>query len=211
MTDSETQAQDAAARAETNGNGAPDVSSASDEAPATASGESLPSESAPGDTVSGNAAKENTVTLEAYQTLQQQAEQYRDGWQRERAEFANFQRRAEREMKASYQNATGDAFKAILPILDDFERAMANVPTDLAENAWVNGVGMILRKFYRVLENNAVTILDPTGQKFDPAKHEAIGTDDNPEVESGTVTTTLQKGYLIGDRVLRPALVRIAQ
>jgi molecular chaperone GrpE len=196
VTNSEKQAQDDAAHAEDAVNGAADVQSTLDENAAPAS---------------SSAPKGESVTLEAYQTLQAQAQQYLDGWQRERAEFANYQRRSERDLKASYQNATGDAFKAVLPILDDFERAMSNVPAELGANTWVNGVGMILRKFYTVFENNNVTIVDPTGQPFNPVHHEAIGTEDNPEVESGMITATLQKGYLYGDRVLRPALVRVAR
>ncbi|MCK6576845.1 MAG: nucleotide exchange factor GrpE [Anaerolineae bacterium] len=199
MTNSETQTRDDAEVAQTDTSGA-------DSAERTPTQDAAPASDAPVQKAEGE-----TVTLEAYQKLQEQADQYREGWQRERAEFANYQRRIERDMKASRDNATGDAFKAVLPVLDDFERAMGTVPTDLAENAWVNGVAMILRKFYRVLENNSVTILDPTGQPFDPSRHEAIGTDDNPEFETGTVTVTLQKGYLVGDRVLRPALVRVAQ
>jgi molecular chaperone GrpE len=143
--------------------------------------------------------------------LQAQVQQFREGWQRERAEFANYQKRAERELKASQSTATANAFKAVLPVLDDLERALATMPADLQGNPWTNGVGMILRKFYKVLEDGGVTIIDPTGQPFDPGKHEAIGTDDAPDVESGTVTATMQKGYLVGDRVLRPALVRVAQ
>lgn len=216
MSNSETQAHDDAAQ--NNGKGAAEVTpdantnANSPETPSPASSAAAAEPPTDGQNAAQESiAKEETVTLQAYQTLQSQMEQYRDGWQRERAEFANFQRRAEREIKTSQQTATGDALKSVLPVLDDFERAMANVPAELSENAWVNGVGMILRKFYRVLENNNVTIVDPTGQPFDPNKHEAIGTDDNPEVPSGTITATMQKGYLIGDRVLRPALVRVAQ
>ncbi len=151
------------------------------------------------------------LSAEAVQALQTQAQQYRDGWQRERAEFDNYRRRAEREQKTSHATATGDAIQSILPVLDDFERAMQTVPADIQDNLWVNGVGMILRKFYKVLESNQVTILDPTGHVFDPSRHEAIATDDAPDVESGVITATMQKGYLIGDRVLRPALVRVAR
>ncbi len=163
-----------------------------------------------------DAAGDDTPTAEVaiapeVAALQAEVQKYREGWQRERAEFANYQKRAERELKASQTTATGNAFKAVLPVLDDFERAMATMPAELQDNPWANGVGMILRKFYKVLEEGGVTIIDPTGQPFDPGRHEAIGTDDAPDVESGTVTATMQKGYLVGDRVLRPALVRVAR
>ncbi len=154
--------------------------------------------------------KEDTVKLETYQALQVQAQQYLEGWQRERSDFANYQRRTDRELKASRDNITGDTYKTILPVIDDFERAMASVPPEIQGTLWVNGVGMILRKFHKILEENNVTIIDPTGEVFDPSQHEAIGTEDVPDVESGLITATMQKGYLVGDRVLRPALVRVA-
>ena len=202
MTNPETQIHDDAENVPVNGADAADAQGTSETNAAPASEETV--QGAPG-------AEEGKVTLEAYEKLQVQADQFREGWQRERAEFANFQRRMERELKSMHDRASGDTFKNVLPVLDDFERAMATVPGDLADNAWVNGVAMILRKFYRVLENNNVTIIDPTGQPFDPSRHEAIGMDSEAEVEPGTVTQTLQKGYLVGDRVLRPALVRVAQ
>ena len=89
---------------------------------------------------------------------------------------------------------------------------MANVPEDLQGNPWIGGVGMILRKLNKILEDYNVTILDPTGDVFDPNLHEAIGTDEaTDEIAAGHVTATMQKGYLLGDRVLRPALVRVAR
>lgn len=147
--------------------------------------------------------------LEAAQT---KAQEYLDGWQRARAEFANYKKRVEREMKDNQHLAAGDTIKAILPIIDDFERALANIPPDLAGNPWINGVSMIQKKFNKFLETANVTVIDPTGQPFDPGQHEAIGTDEPTDAApSGHVTITMQRGYLLGERVLRPALVRVAQ
>ncbi len=70
---------------------------------------------------------------------------------------------------------------------------------------------MIQRKLNKILENYNVTVLDPTGEPFDPNLHEAIGMEDSDDVESGHVTATMQKGYVLGERVLRPALVRVAK
>jgi molecular chaperone GrpE len=141
---------------------------------------------------------------------QQQAQEYLAGWQRERAEFANYKKRTEREMKDLSQNAAVAALVGLLPIIDDFERAMSNVPADFKDNPWMNGITAIHRKFQKILDDRGVTIVDPTGEPFDPTCHEAVATEDSSEVESGRVTVTLQKGYVLGDRVLRPALVRVA-
>jgi molecular chaperone GrpE len=87
---------------------------------------------------------------------------------------------------------------------------MANVPQEWQGNLWISGVEMIQRKLNRILDDFGVTSIDPTGETFDPALHEAIGTDTDTEVPSGHVTVTMQKGYKVGERVLRPALVRVA-
>ena len=133
-----------------------------------------------------------------------------EGWQRERAEFQNYKRRIERELSESRSRMMIETIVKILPIIDDFERAISNIPADLKENSWVNGTAMIGRKFDRLLEENDIEILDPLGEPFDPNRHEAVGMDFESDVESGHVTATLQKGYIRGDRVLRPALVRVA-
>ena len=139
-----------------------------------------------------------------------EANEYKEGWLRERADFNNYKKRVEGQMKDLRDTAAIDAMLALLPIIDDFERAMANVPPELKENPWMNGVGGIHRKFQKILEEKGVTVLDPVGEVFDPTRHEAVTTEPSSEVESGHVIATLQKGYVRGDRVLRPALVKIA-
>lgn len=151
-----------------------------------------------------------SVTQEMVDAAQTQAQEYLEGWQRARAEFANYKKRVERELKDSHSNASGNVLKDILPAIDDFERAMTNVPPQLKDDPWVNGVSMVLRKLNKVLDDYGVVVIDPTGSAFDPSRHEAIGMEDSESVASGHVTTTVQKGYLLGERVLRPALVRVA-
>lgn len=147
---------------------------------------------------------------EALAELEKKAKEYMDGWMRERADFANYKKRVENQLRDSAQNAAVEALVTLLPVIDDFERAMTNIPPELAGNPWLNGVSMIQRKFQKMLDDQGVTILDPVGEVFDPSRHEAVGTEDSSEVESGHVTVTLQKGYVHGDRVLRPAIVKIA-
>ncbi|MDX2163166.1 MAG: nucleotide exchange factor GrpE [bacterium] len=148
---------------------------------------------------------------EQIDALQAQIVQFREGWQRERAEFANYKRRIERETKETYQNASSDVLKSVLPILDDFDRALANVPDDLKANPWLQGVSAIQRKFIKLLDEFGVTPIDPTGQIFDPNLHQAIGQDTVEGLPSGQVTKVELRGYVVGDRVLRPALVRVNQ
>jgi molecular chaperone GrpE len=146
---------------------------------------------------------------DAVRALQSKADEYLTGWQRERAEFANYKKRIEREIRESQANGSYDALKSLLPVVDDFERAAQNIPQELAEHPWVKGTMLLLPKLHKLLSEYSVETLDPVGEVFDPNKHEAVAMDDSSDVESGRVTATLQKGYISGDRVLRLALVRV--
>ena len=148
--------------------------------------------------------------IQALIEAQQDAQTNKDGWQRARAEFANYKKRIERERSELFQRASIDTLRALLPIIDDFDRAFESVPEDINENPWIGGVSMIQRKFITLLEHYEVEAIDPTGEPFDPNMHQAIGTEDSDKVESGHVTETLQKGYRAGDNVLRLALVKVA-
>lgn len=158
------------------------------------------------ETVTSDQADDNSE-MEA---MKAEAKKNLEGWQRTLAEFQNYKRRMEREQSESRLRITLDTLTQIIPIIDDFERAMDNVPEELREDPWVNGTMMIGKKFQKVLEENDVEIIDPVGELFDPNRHEAVGMEDSDEIESGHVTMTLQKGYASGDRVLRPAIVRVA-
>ena len=136
------------------------------------------------------------------------------GWQRERADFSNYRKRSERDLLTMRFNAKVDTLKTLLPVLDDFERATENLPTEPGSSdelqAWLDGVQAIQRKLQKTLSDAGVHTLDPVGEAFDPTRHEALGQDSDTDMESGLVSATLQKGYICGDRVLRPALVRVA-
>ncbi len=143
-------------------------------------------------------------------TARKEAAEFKEGWLRERADFNNYKKRVETQMKDLRDSAVVEAMLGLLPIIDDFERAMANVPAEIQDNPWTNGVGGIHRKFLKTLEEKGVTVLDPVGEIFDPNCHEAVVTEASSEIESGHVIATLQKGYVRGERILRPALVKIA-
>ena len=87
---------------------------------------------------------------------------------------------------------------------------MENVPEGLADNPWLNGVSLIQGKFQKLLDTNDITVIDPVGEPFDPNHHQAISKDDSDEYESDHVIQTLQKGYISGKTLLRPAMVRVA-
>ncbi len=151
-----------------------------------------------------------TNLMQALIEAQKEAQSNKDGWQRARAEFANYKKRVTRERRELFQRASLDTLESLLPVIDDFDRAFENVPEDISENPWIKGVTMIQRSFEQLLEKYQIEAIDPTGEPFDPNFHQAIGTDDSNEVESGHVTVTLQKGYRAGEIKLRLALVRVA-
>lgn len=173
-----------------------------------------PAEAAENNGADEKAAPKQETLAELEQALaeaRKQANNFSEGWQRERADFSNYKRRAERDLLTMRFNAKIDTLKTMLPVLDDFERAMTNLPDDLKSHGWLEGISAIHRKFIKTLEDEGVEAIDPTGDLFDPNLHEAIGRDESTDVESGHITATLQKGYICGDRVLRPALVRVAE
>jgi molecular chaperone GrpE len=143
--------------------------------------------------------------------LKAEVDKNQQGWQRALADFQNFKRRVERDQKDFQQRTLSDVLSRVLPLLDDFDLALVNLPAELQGHPWVNGVSLIQGKFRKLLEEHEVAEIDPVGQAFDPNRHEAIGRDEDAgDVPSGHVTATLQKGYALGDRVLRPARVRVA-
>lgn len=153
---------------------------------------------------------DGTNLMQALIEAQKEAQANKDGWQRARAEFANYKKRVERERAEMFQRASLDTLKGLLPVIDDFDRAFDNIPEEITDNPWIGGVSMIQRKFESLLEKYEIVPIDPAGEAFDPNFHEAVGTEDSDDVESGHVTVTLQKGYKAGEQVLRPALVRVA-
>ncbi|MFN3491982.1 MAG: nucleotide exchange factor GrpE [Anaerolineales bacterium] len=134
--------------------------------------------------------------------------EYKDGWARAQAEFQNYKKRLERDNELMYANMKGDIIKKVLPALDDLERALQNRPAD---DAWATGIELIARKMQTMLDNEGVTRIEAKGMAFDPNFHEAISHEPSDEVESGFVIEVVQNGYMLGERVIRPALVRVAQ
>ena len=142
---------------------------------------------------------------------QQEAGDNRAGWQRAAADFANFKRRTEQEREATLGLANEILLLKVLALADDFDRAMAAVPPELAGNSWLEGIGAIDRKLRQLLESEGVTPIQAVGQPFDPREHEAVVHEETSSAPDDTVLTELQRGYRLRDRVLRPALVSVAR
>lgn len=139
-----------------------------------------------------------------------EATENKDSWMRAQAEFSNFKKRKERDGARLYEDATGRVIKRYLDILDDLSRALDNRPSDAEGSEWAEGIELIYRKFITILGNEGVKLMEAEGQEFDPNFHEALSQEESPDHESGQIIEVIQQGYLIGERVLRPALVRIA-
>jgi molecular chaperone GrpE len=139
---------------------------------------------------------------------QSQAAEYKDGWQRSLAEFQNYKRRVDAEKSETYRMAVGSIIKRYLPVLDDMERALQARPADLA---WADGIELICRKLQSILEAEGIKRIEAVGQMFDPNFHEAISQESVEGVECGTVLGVVRNGYMLGEQVIRPAMVRVAQ
>jgi molecular chaperone GrpE len=158
--------------------------------------------------VKGDTAPAESPELAA---AREEARKNYDGWQRALADFNNYKRRVERERVEAFDNAIADVVKDLIPVIDDFERSLENVPQELQGNAWVEGTTAIRRKLSKLLERYEITQMDPVGEPFNPDRHQGLGIDENATVPSGHVSATLQKGYVKGDKLIRPALVKVAQ
>ena len=134
----------------------------------------------------------------------QKAEEYLANWQRTQADFVNYKRRTEQERLDFNSFANANLITGLLPVLDDLERALAAIPEEFAGHDWVEGVRLVERKFKTSLEGQGVKPILALGMAFDPNFHEAVRQDKGQE---GTVIGEFQKGYLLHDKLLRPARV----
>ena len=140
--------------------------------------------------------------------LEAKAAENLDGWQRSVAEFQNYKKRIDRDRESDKAIMKGDLIKRFLPALDDLERALQNRPE---EGAWADGIELIKRKLQSILEAEGLKRIEAEGEMFDPNFHEAISFESADSVESGRVIGVVQNGYMLGDYVVRPAMVRVAR
>jgi molecular chaperone GrpE len=132
-----------------------------------------------------------------------------DRYLRLAADFDNFKRRKGQELIDSSRYASEDAVRAMLPVLDNLRRAVEHAPEAGAEDFFVNGLQLVVREFETVLERLGVSGIPAVGEPFDPAVHNAIAGDE-ADVDRDIVSQELVPGYRLHDRLLRPAMVRVA-
>ena len=134
-------------------------------------------------------------------------EDYRGRYVRALADFENFRKRTEREKADYFRYATSAVLKEILPVLDNFDRALEHAEEG---DEFHKGVLLIYKQLFEVLLKNGLKPIDEGGVSFDPNIHEAVVREEDPSVPNLTVVVILQKGYILHDRLLRPALVKVA-
>jgi molecular chaperone GrpE len=141
-----------------------------------------------------------------------ETEHFRDKWMRAAADLENYKKRASKERDEVAKFANEKLLKDFLPIVDDVDRALASLlaqPTDPTAQILIDGVKMVQKKFISQLEKHQVVAFESEGEVFDPARHEAVQQINSP-VPAGKVVTQLQRGFLIHDRLLRPAMVVVS-
>ncbi len=139
-----------------------------------------------------------------------QAAEYKDQWLRATADYKNFKRRTEIERAELIRSASADLLFKLLPVLDDFDLAVASIPAAVAETSWWGGTQLIAQKLRMTVEGQGLKPIDAVGQDFDPNLHDAIAYEDAPG-QDGKITEELRKGYKLHDRVLRPSMVKVGR
>ncbi len=132
------------------------------------------------------------------------AEDYLANWQRAQADFINYKRRSEKEKTELSEYSRSEMVRCILPVLDDFERAISVEPEDAVDSSWVEGIKLIEKKLRLILENEGLCPIDAVGEQFDPYLHEAVRQESG---EEGIVLEEVQKGYKYNEKILRPSQV----
>lgn len=158
------------------------------------------------------AAEDPLAALRAeLEAARAQADEYLDQWRRSAAQFSNYKKRVEREQSEFTKLANAALISRLLPILDDFERAFETMPHNLSGLTWIEGLALIQRKLQMTLAQEGLEVIETEGRFFDPQFHEAVTYEDAEGFEEGQIIGELQKGYKLGERVLRPSMVRVAR
>lgn len=140
------------------------------------------------------------------ESLQQELAAMTETAKRALADLQNFKKRTEEEKKGLRQFAAMSLIIEILPVFDNFNRALAQIPEDIAENQWVAGITNIAKQFKGIIEKQGLTEITTEGEKFDPVKHEALMQGPG---EKEMIIETFEPGYMLGDKVLKPAKVKV--
>lgn len=157
------------------------------------------------------ARKHVEIVQEQLAKVNEEKSQWHDQLLRQRAEFENYRKRVEREKQELFAHARIEVIRSILEVLDNLERAVATGQSESGNlEAFLSGVELIQKQLYTSLVNFGLTPVPAVGEAFDPMVHEAVATEVTTEYEHNTVVQELKRGYQLGDRLLRPAMVRVA-
>ncbi|MBY9079478.1 nucleotide exchange factor GrpE [Paenibacillus sp. HN-1] len=151
-----------------------------------------------------------TAGADEIKRLQELADEYQARVLRVQADYDNFRRRTQKEKEDLAQYATSKLVTELLPVLDNFERALATAPAGEEGDAFTKGVNMIFRQLEGALKSEGLTPMETVGQPFNPEFHQAIMQVESDEHEEGIVTEEVQKGYMLKSKVLRPAMVKVS-
>ncbi len=167
------------------------------------------------------AEQEDQVTLskaefdelnKALKEAKKKGEENHEAWIRERADFSNYKKRMDRDQELMRSKFKSDVLEKFLPVLDDLKLAYQHRPEDGEAAAWAEGIELIIRKFSSVLENEGMAQIDAKpGDKLDPNIHMAVSSEDSEEFGSDEIIEVLQNGYRMGEKIVRPAMVRVAR
>lgn len=150
------------------------------------------------------------AAAQARTSAEGEARQFKERLMRKAAELENFRKRSTREKNDAVQRAREKVIVEMLPVVDNLERALQHAPED-ADNSLVDGVKMVLRQFTNQLQKFNVTGFDSVGEPFNPERHEAVMQRPSPDHPNNTVVEEYQRGYMVGERLLRPAMVVVAK
>lgn len=155
--------------------------------------------------------EEKVLTLEAeLKQSKEQADEYYERLQRLQAEFDNFRKRTQKEKEETMKYAAERVVEAMLPVLDNFERAVFSSQSNQDFKAFSQGVDMILKQMQNALVREGLKPIEAVGQPFDPKLHDAVMQVDSTDYPENTVVEELQKGYYLKEKVLRPSMVKVS-
>ena len=170
-------------------------------------------EQAPGPSGTGEEEK-----IDEMEELRQQAEEWRskadellDKYRRSVAEFSNYRKRQDRDREQQRLRLSMEVMRQLLPVMDDFDRALQNIPDGLSESEWLEGVELVDRKLKALMEGFQVVPIEAVGKPFNPAFHSALMQEESDDYPDSTVMEELRRGYLLADQVLRPSLVKVSR
>jgi molecular chaperone GrpE len=180
--------------------------------PVSDSGLSLPGESSESSPPAGGADQTEAQTVEAdFEALladaQREKEEYLDLARRTKADFENFRKRAAAQTQEALTRGKSEVAREVVDAVDNLERALENSDSG---DGLAAGVEMVLKGLRETLSRNGIDVVDPKGEKFDPNRHEALSTMPVEGTESGTIVEVMQKGYTLGDQLIRPARVVVS-